>query len=155
MGDLDTGAGSQDVVISGISGNTANVTNLNELRVKDINPYEDEETGRVIDTIQIADGLSTAQNKINYTVPVGKVFWVQSWNTAIEDGDKYIFELQKGGTALDFQGASTDGTNGNQYNTPNNNPWGIPAGTEVRVRRVRGDSGKLWGASIIGYLEDA
>lgn len=133
------------------SGNVAEVTSDQELKVKDSN------TGIPDGGIQIqeAEGFGTARNKIEYTVPVGKVLYITGWTLTNWEG-KLQLEWQIDTNIFDGAGLNETGnTFASRSVSPSCPIATAVAGEEVRARRESGDSGKPWFASLQGYLLDA
>lgn len=105
--------------------------------------------------VQLYASSNGDQNKINYPVPAGKVFFVEMFHVGYSEGDKYIVELQAGGAGKACVGGGEGKEGGEPVNFPRHNPLGpFAAGVIVRLRRVEGTSGKDWAGGIVGYLED-
>ena len=67
-----------------------------------------------------------------------------------------VLGFQVDGVTIWDVGLKEDGTSAFQAVAPDNNSFGpIAAGTQVRIRRISGDSGKDWSAAWFGFLEDA
>ena len=126
----------------------------NKLNVN-VFPTEEYTQQRVSETVQQFESGNGDRNKTEYTVPTGKVLYVQTFLVSVEEGNMVI-GFQVGGATVWDVGLKEDGTSAFQAFAPQYNPFGpITAGTQVRIRRISGDSGKDWSAAWFGYLEDA
>ena len=106
--------------------------------------------------VQIYQTVGTQVNKALFTVPDDKVFFVELIFTAFSEGDKYIIEAQADTEPFAAVGGGEGKEGGEAINAPQFNPWGgFPAGTNIRLRREIGTSGKDWSGGYSGYLEDA
>lgn len=110
---------------------------------------------RVSEPVQVFESANSSRNKAEYTVPTGKVLFVQKFLIGIEEG-KMVIGFRVDGNVVWDVGLTEDGTSAFDAAAPDNNPFGpIAAGTDIDIRRVTGDSGKDWSAAWFGYLEDA
>lgn len=143
------GERTQDVTIyDEDTDSAAGVTSDNRLQVID------DVQARVTESVQETEAANTDRNKVEYTVPVGKVLYVQTFLVSVAEG-KMVLGFQVGGSSVWEVYLDETSTTAFQALAPDNNPFGpIPAGTEIRIRRVSGDSGKDWSAAYFGYLED-
>ena len=157
MADLDETQSNQDIVIRGSSGDVADVTVDNRLKVDaQVTPNVQ---ARVDEPVLVREANNTDQNKLNYEVPAGKILFVQAFAVdSLEANLTVEWQVNEGSgfSARYTTSLNKDGTTSFEFKFPENNPVGpIPAGSIVRARRVAGDTGKEWSAYLVGYLEDA
>lgn len=104
----------------------------------------------------------TNQAKINYTVPTGKVLYIEALGNCARN-DSIVAEWQANGTGFwshcvgEESLNPTIGAGNSAYSQmPIRNPLGpFSAGTVVRAYRVAGPTGSEWASNMIGYLEKA
>lgn len=141
------------IVIEGPSGNQAEVTAQNELKVA--GTFDLDTQDRHTEIVNEWDNRNTDRDKIEYTVPVGKVLYIQGFLISTMEAKVYA-ELQADGVAVASLAIDKDGTNTSQTNLDPAAPLGpYAAGVVIRIRREQGDSGKNWTANLHGYTEDA
>ena len=117
--------------------------------------YQKGATEDVEDSVQQYGAVSSATDKINYTVTTGKNLFIQQWHVGVSEGKGNIFELQDDGASLASLATGEDGGAGGTMKFPINNPVGpIAAGSTVRIHRDTGDAGKDWSGGFIGYEVD-
>ncbi len=123
-------------------------------KITDIDPQA--LLARVAQPIQEGEYNSNSQNHTLYTVPASKTLYITSVTTAYSDtsaGTLYI-EWQEDGTPFHSHTIG-DNIGSNHSVFTDGNPLGpFSAGTVIRARRVRGNSGREWSVSFTGYLED-
>ena len=129
----------------------ADVTPNCELKVTDISggfPYGATQ-------VQMLEGFNSNTDKINYTVPTNKVFFITGWTVTLWDGRmQIVFRID--GTVFDGVGLNKNGSTFVSRNLNPKTPIATAiAGQVIDVYRQDGDSGKVWFCSIQGYLEDA
>jgi len=105
--------------------------------------------------IQEYQTVGTEDDKAEFTIPLGKVGFVELVFSAFSEGDKYIIEGQADGVGFTCIGGGEGKEGGESILAPRFNPWGpFPAGAEIRLHRETGTPAKDWAGGYTGYLED-
>lgn len=112
--------------------------------------------GRVATPIHEVDGWDNDQTKISYTVPTGKILYVQRlWCAHVTDAGGHTISFRVGSTAFCYMNFNNDGTTSFEKTYPESNPYTLTAGQVLTAYRLEGSSTENWGAGFDGYLEDA
>ena len=101
--------------------------------------------------------FSTAQNKINYTVPAGKRLFIVTMFASQDPSSegKLAIEFQENTVGFAGFGISGESTSTFQLTAPAEVPYGsFSAGVTIRASRVFGDTGRRWNTGFVGFLED-
>lgn len=112
-------------------------------------------TARIFSPVHQEDMNRSAATHISYTVPTGKILWIQTLTACYADGsggENYL-EWQEDGSGFHPQYIS-DGAGYVHALFTDGNPIGpFAAGVLIRAQRISGAS-RDWSASFTGYLED-
>jgi len=101
------------------------------------------------------NGFDNSQTKINYTVPTGKVLYIDGWSiSAVTDAGGHVFALRLDSTQISWISVNNDGTTSITRKFPDFNNISANAGTVVSVALISGSSSESWGAELDGHLED-
>lgn len=104
--------------------------------------------------VQLYETFSIIANKINYTVPNGKIFKIIGW-TATSEGSKHQIEFQDDGVGFDAALVESGGSSFASRSIDPQTPIHIAsAGSVIRASKISGSVGSPWAVSIQGYLED-
>jgi len=111
---------------------------------------------RVEQPIHEYDGYNNNRTKISYTVPSGKVLYLQRlWASHLTDAVGHTIAFRTGTTQFYWMTFNNDGTTTFEKTYPESNPYGpISAGTTITAYRIDGSSSEEWTAGFDGYLED-
>jgi len=112
---------------------------------------------RVATPVHEDDGYDNDRTKISYTVPTGKVLYIQRlWASHLTDAQGHTIAFRVGSTQFYWMTFNNDGTTTFEKQYPDSNPYGpIAAGVVVTAYRIAGSSPEKWTAGLDGYLEDA
>lgn len=137
--------------IVGADGTTAQVNALGQVKVEA--QVSQNVQARVSEPVQLFAADNKDRTKCSYTIPTGKMLYVQSFLTAVSEGKMSVC-FRWNGSAVFSVGLNEDGTTSFHASAPSNNPFGpVPAGHTIDLYRVSGDN-KKWSAAVFGYLEN-
>lgn len=112
--------------------------------------------GKVAEPIHQGDGYSNSQTKISYTVPTGKILYIQRiWGSHISDAAGHTIAFRVSGTQFYWMTFNNDATTTFEKTYPESNPYTLTAGQVFTAYRINGSSTESWTAGFDGYLEDA
>jgi len=101
-------------------------------------------------------GHGNGQTRISYTVPTGKVLYIQRlWCCHHSDAAGHTIVFRVDGTGFCWMEFNNDGTTSFEKTYPESNPYIVNAGEEVTAYRESGSSPEDWSPGFDGYLEDA
>jgi len=109
------------------------------------------------ETVHELSGYNNDTTKTLYTVPSGKVLYVQGvWTSYDTDAGGHIVSFRVDGTQFQYGAVGDDSSRQFQRNYVESVPYGpIAAGSVVTAYREDGSSNESWVAGFEGYLEDA
>jgi len=111
---------------------------------------------RVATPVHEGDGFNNDRTKISYTVPTGKVLYIQRlWASHETDAVGHTIAFRKSGTQFYWMTFNNDATTTFEKTYPESNPYILTAGQVLTAYRVDGSSPEDWTAGFDGYLEDA
>lgn len=133
-----------------------NVSVITDAQGKERLAVDVDFTSRVTTSVHEADMDDSSATHISYTVPTGKVLYIQTLTACYSSGsggENYL-EWQEDGVGFHPQYIS-DGSGYTHALFTDGNPIGpFAAGVVVRAQRITGAS-RAWSAAFTGYLEDA
>jgi len=106
--------------------------------------------------IHESDGYDSDQTKISYTVPTGKILYIQRlWCSHQTDAAGHTIAFRTGTTQFYWMTFNNDGTTTFEKTYSDYNPYQVTAGVVVTAYRIAGSSPESWTAGFDGYLGDA
>jgi len=113
-------------------------------------------SARVATPIHQSDGYDNDRTKISYTVPTGKVLYIQRlWGSHETDAVGHTIAFRVDGTEFYWMTFNNDGTTTFEKRYPESNPYILTAGEVLTAYRIAGSSPEDWTSGFDGYLEDA
>ena len=112
--------------------------------------------GRVSSPVHEGSGYSNDRTKISYTVPTGKILYIQRlWGSHLTDAAGHTIAFKVDSTEFYWITFNNDGITTFEKNYPESNPYSLTAGEVLTAYRIAGSSPESWTAGFDGYLEDA